>query len=168
MAMWALWRPHGLFNIICILMVNSIRLQLTCRSGLHVPPAGLSRQRPVKRHRAGSRTVTGAAAAVPAFLRVQDDRWPSFFRIRDKNVDRTYLHALIAPDTGIRINYHRHTGGLNIGNRKYFLLRHRFSSILKFIYLACIRRYNPCYAPRTAASCLPRSAAEARRTVSGH
>ena len=38
----------------------------------------------------------------------------------------------------------------------------------KFSYLACIRRCNPCYAPRTAASCLPRSAAEARRAVSGH
>ena len=48
-------------------------------------------------------TISSAAAAIPAFIRVQDDRGHSLFRVGNKDVNLTDFHAVIAADTEIRI-----------------------------------------------------------------
>jgi hypothetical protein len=56
-----------------------------------------------------------AAAAVPAFIRMQDHRGLAFFRVGDKDVNLAYIHAGVAPGAEIRIENHRISGTDNIG-----------------------------------------------------
>jgi hypothetical protein len=61
------------------------------------------------------RAIGSATAAVPAFIRVQDDRGLSFFRIGNKNIDLADFHAVIAAGTDIGIENHRISRADNIG-----------------------------------------------------
>jgi hypothetical protein len=50
--------------------------------------------------------IVDAAAAVPAFIRVQDNRGFSFFRVGDKDINLADLHAGVASGTEIGVvNY---------------------------------------------------------------
>jgi hypothetical protein len=56
-----------------------------------------------------------AAAAVPAFIRMQDHRGLAFFRVRDKDVYLAYINAGIAAGTEVRIKNHRISGTDDVG-----------------------------------------------------
>ena len=90
-------------------------------AGLLIAPAGLQRQGPVELHGAGGGTVGGAAAAVPAFLRMQEDGGLALDRIGDEHVDLAGLHAGVAADALVGIDAHRHAGSLHIGDGIHFL-----------------------------------------------
>jgi hypothetical protein len=50
--------------------------------------------------------IGSAAAAVPAFIGVQNDWRLLFFRVRDKDIDLADFHAVVATGTDISIeNY---------------------------------------------------------------
>jgi hypothetical protein len=59
--------------------------------------------------------IGSAAAAVPAFIRVQDDRGLLFFRIRDKDIYLADFHAVVATGTDIRIENYWISRADNIG-----------------------------------------------------
>ena len=80
----------------------------------------------------GSGTIVRTATAIPAFFRMQDNRWFAFLRMRDIYIDLTCFYTDVTPVTDFRIEYHRVIRRRNIGNRKHFFLRHVF--LQKFIY----------------------------------
>ena len=59
--------------------------------------------------------IVNAAAAVPAFVRMQDDRGLTFFRIGDKYVYLANIDAGIAACADIGIEFYRIGRGDNIG-----------------------------------------------------
>jgi hypothetical protein len=65
-----------------------------------------------------------AAAAVPAFIRVQDNRGHLFFRIGDKNVDLANFHAVVAAGAGVKIENYRSTRTDHIRQRIRFFTSH--------------------------------------------
>ncbi len=71
--------------------------------------------RPVKAYRAGAGAIVNAAAAVPAFIRVQNDWGFLFFRIGDKDIYLADFHAVVAAGTDIRIENYRISRADNIG-----------------------------------------------------
>jgi hypothetical protein len=79
-------------------------------------------QRPVKCDRAGTGTIINAAAAIPAFVRMQYDRRLAFLGMGYINIDRADFYAMVAAVTDIRIENHRIVGCSNIGNGDYFFL----------------------------------------------
>ncbi len=52
-------------------------------------------------------TIRNTAAAIPAFIRVQDYWGFVFFRVGDKNIYLTDFHAVVAAGTDIRIENDR-------------------------------------------------------------
>ena len=81
--------------------------------GLVFPVSSLL-ERPVKGDGLAG-AIGSAAAAVPAFIRVQDDRRLLFFRIGDKDVYLADFHTVVAAGTDIRIEKHRIRRANNIG-----------------------------------------------------
>jgi hypothetical protein len=61
------------------------------------------------------RAIVDAAAAVPAFIRVQDDRWFAFFRVGDKGIDLAVFHTGVTAVTKIGIVNQRISRTDNIG-----------------------------------------------------
>jgi hypothetical protein len=107
------WFPKNKFSIFCILEQNTLKchdLRLLAvpedlPRGLIFPISPLL-DRPVK----GDglvRAIGSAAAAVPAFIRVQDDWGIIFFRVGDKDIYLADFHAVVAADTDIRIENYR-------------------------------------------------------------
>jgi hypothetical protein len=88
-----------------------------------VLPVGPLLERPVKRNGLVG-AIGGAAAAVPALIRVQDDWGLFFFRVGDKDVHLTDFHAVVAAGTDIRIENYRITRADGIGQRIGFFTRH--------------------------------------------
>ncbi len=62
-----------------------------------------------------SRAVIDTAAAVPAFIRVQDDRGLTFFRVGDKDIYLAVLHTGVTASTDFSIIDYRVSGADNIG-----------------------------------------------------
>jgi len=60
-------------------------------------------QRPVEFHGPGTRTIVYTGAAVPAFLRMQNDRALSLFRIGDEDVHGAMLDTDVASVAYFRI-----------------------------------------------------------------
>ncbi len=107
-------------------------------AGLFVSPAWLQRQRPVELECARSRAVKCAAAAIPALVRVEDERRLTFRRVRDKHVDLAGLYAGVAPDAFFRIDPDRHARCLYIRHRINLVI-HRSFLLSSFIYAGIIR-----------------------------
>jgi hypothetical protein len=99
-------------------------LNLIDLSGLFVLPVPPQRQRPVKLDSPGNRAIIDAAAAVPAFFRVQDNRRFPLLRMGYKYIYLAYLHAGVAPCTNILVEYDRLVGSRNIGDCEYLFLGH--------------------------------------------
>ena len=59
--------------------------------------------------------IGSAAAAVPAFIRVQDDWGLLFFRVGDKDINLADLYAGVAAGAQIRVENHRVSWADNIG-----------------------------------------------------
>ena len=53
------------------------------------------------------RAISSAAAAVPAFIRVQDDWGILFLRVGDKDIYLADFHAVVAAGADIRIENYR-------------------------------------------------------------
>jgi hypothetical protein len=68
--------------------------------------------------------IGSAAAAVPAFIRVQDHWGLLFFRVGDKDIHLADFHAVVATDTGFRIENYRISRADNIRQRIDFFARH--------------------------------------------
>jgi hypothetical protein len=80
-------------------------------------------QWPVKGYGA-SWAIIDTAAAVPAFIRMQNDRRLTFFRVWDKDIYLAVLHTGVTASTDFGIVYYRVTGADNIGVSIYFFSRH--------------------------------------------
>ena len=111
-------------------------------SGLFVPPVSPQRQRPVKLDGPGNGAVIGAATAVPAFFGMQDNRRFALLRMGYIYIYLACLHAGVAPDTDILVEYYRLIGRLNIGNCEYFFLGHFMPPEMN------ITSFSTCYFPR--------------------
>ena len=81
-------------------------------------------QGPVKGHSSGEFAGIDATATVPAFLRMQYNRWFAFLRVGYVHVYLAYLHALVAAVAYIRIEYYRCIRGGYIWHSIYFFLSH--------------------------------------------
>ena len=67
-------------------------------------------------HRAGpGRASAGAASAKPAFVRIEQDRWFTCFRIWHKTVRTADINAVVAAVAGLGIYYYRFIGHNWIG-----------------------------------------------------
>ena len=82
---------------------------MTDASALFVSPAWFQRQRPVELQCARSRTVHCTAAAIPALIRMENERGLPLLRVWHKNVDLTSLNTGVASDAFFRIDPDRHT-----------------------------------------------------------
>lgn len=102
-------------------------------SGLFVLPVPPQRQWPVKLYSPGNGAVIGAATAVPAFFRMQDNRRFALLRMGYIYIYLACLHAGVAADTDILVEQYRLVGSRNIGDCKYLFLGHFMP---------------PCYFPR--------------------
>jgi hypothetical protein len=91
-------------------------------AGLLVLPVSPQFKREIELDRPWTGTIDGAAAAVPAFLRMKDDGRLALHRMRDIHVNLACFHAGIAPGTNIRIEDYRIVWCRNVGKRKYFFL----------------------------------------------
>ena len=78
-------------------------LNLMDFSGFFILPVPPQRQRPVKLDSPGNGAVTDAAAAVPAFFRVQDNRRFPLLRMGYIYIYLACLHAGVAADTDILV-----------------------------------------------------------------
>ena len=106
---------------------------------LPVPPQG---QWPVKLDSPGNGAVIGAATAVPAFFRVQDNRRFPLLRMGYIYIYLACLHTGVAPDTDILVEQYRLVGCLNIGDRKYLFLGHYKPPEMN------VTSFSTCYFPR--------------------
>jgi len=76
----------------------------------------------------GPRTgaIDRAGTAIPALLRMQDNRGFPFLGMRYVHIYRAYLYTNIAPGAAIRIEQYRLVRCRDIGNSKNFILSHVF------------------------------------------
>jgi len=97
-------------------------LDLMDFSGGLVLPVPSLLQRPVKCDRTGTGTIINAAAAIPAFIRMQYHRRFAFLGMGDINIDLANFYAMVATVTDILVENHRIVGCGNIRNGDYFFL----------------------------------------------
>jgi hypothetical protein len=89
--------------------------------GLVLPVPSLL-QGPVKCDCAGSGAIINAAAAIPAFIRMEYHRRFAFLGMGDINIDRADFYTMVAAVTDLLIENHRFVGRRNIRNGDYFFL----------------------------------------------
>ena len=100
--------------------------QILPESGLEDPTGFLTfpisplLKRPVESNGAGTRAIVDTSAAIPAFLRMQDDGTSAFDRIRDENIRRAAVDTNIATVAYFRVENCRSARGGNIGNSENF------------------------------------------------
>jgi hypothetical protein len=68
--------------------------------------------------------IGNAAAAIPALIRVQDDRGLAFFRVGDEYVYLANIYTVVTAGAERRIELYRISRGDNIGVSKNFFMRH--------------------------------------------
>ena len=85
-------------------------------------PVAAQFQREVEFDGAGTGAVVCTAAAVPAFLGMQDDRRIALLRMRNINIDLACFDADVASVTDLRIEFHRIIRRRDIGKSKNFFL----------------------------------------------
>ena len=102
------------------------RLDLVYFSGGLVLPVPSLLQWPVKLDSTGTGTIINTAAAIPAFIRMQYDRWFAFLWIGHEHVYLADFYTGVAPIADIRIKNYRIIRCSYIRNGDYFFLRHLF------------------------------------------
>ena len=113
--------------------------------GLVLPVAPLL-QRPVECDGPGTGTIVNAAAAIPAFFRMQNNRWLAFLRMGYINIYLADFHAVVAAVAYIGIENHRLVRCGDIGDSLYFVFTHLF--LRKPLCLRIIALYYlPVYTP---------------------
>jgi hypothetical protein len=91
-------------------------------SGFLVLPVTPQLKREVKFESSGTRTIVGTATAIPAFFRMQDDRWFACLGMRYVDIDLAGIYADVAPVADFRIEEHRIVRCRDIGKRENFFL----------------------------------------------
>jgi hypothetical protein len=84
-------------------------------AGSFVFPVGALLQWPVKRYGAWPRAVVDAAAAIPAFIRVQYDRRLALIPVGDVNIHLADFHTMVTTVADIRVKRYRSIGRNNVG-----------------------------------------------------
>lgn len=85
-------------------------------TGFFAFPVASLLQRPVEFDGAGTRTIVDAGAAIPAFLRMQDNRALVLFGIGDENIHGAVFHTRVAPVAYLGIKNCRSARCCYIGN----------------------------------------------------
>jgi hypothetical protein len=93
-------------------------LELVDFSGFLVFPVSPQRKREIELNRSGTGTIIGAATAVPAFFRVQNNRRLACLRMRYIHIDLARFYTDVAPVANFRVEDHRIVRRSNIGNRE--------------------------------------------------
>jgi hypothetical protein len=93
-------------------------------SSLFILPVPAILKRPVERDGPGPWTIVDAAAAIPALLRVQDNRGFALFRMGNIYIYLADLDTMVAPVADYRIEQHRVVRRDDIGHRDDFFLGH--------------------------------------------
>jgi hypothetical protein len=93
-------------------------------SGGFILPVTTMLQRPFKFNSTGAGAIVNTAAAIPAFVGVQDNWRLAFLGIGYVYVYLADLDTVVAPVAYIRIENHGAAGGGYIGKGGYFFLRH--------------------------------------------
>jgi hypothetical protein len=88
---------------------------------LPVPPL---LQRPVKLESPRPGTIIDTAAAIPAFVRMQYDRWFAFLRVGHEHVYLADIYTGVTPIADIRIKYYRLVRRYHVRHGDYFILSH--------------------------------------------
>ena len=84
-----------------------LRLDLMDFAGCLVLPVTPVLQRPVKRDSPGTGTIIDTAAAVPAFIRMQDNWRFAFLGVGYVNIYLADFYTMVAPVAYLRIESHR-------------------------------------------------------------
>ncbi len=84
-------------------------------TGSLVLPIGTRLERPIERDGSRSRTIVDTAAAIPALIRVQDDRRLTFIPVGYVNVHLADFHTMVTPIADLRVKNHRSIRGSDIG-----------------------------------------------------
>jgi hypothetical protein len=95
-------------------------------AGGFVFPGASLLQRPIEGNGSRLPTIHDTAAAVPAFIGMQDDRRVSFFLIRDKDIHLADIDADIASCAEFGIKNDRRIRGGYIRQSAYFDLGHSY------------------------------------------
>ena len=65
-------------------------------SGGLILPVPTMLKRPVKADSPGTGTIIGTGTTIPAFFRVQDNRWFAFLRMGYIHIDRADFYTMVA------------------------------------------------------------------------
>ncbi len=103
-----------------------LKLHVKALSGILAFPVPSLLEGPVKGYCPGSIAFIHTAAAVPAFIGMQDNGRLALLRIRDIHVYQTHLHALVAAIAYFFIENHRLIGSGYIRNSVNFLISHLY------------------------------------------
>jgi hypothetical protein len=87
-------------------------------SGRLVLPVAAGLERKLKGHGAGAGAIVNAAAAVPAFIRMEDNRGFTLNGIRDVNINLADFNAMVAAVADFLVKDHRGAGGGDIRNSR--------------------------------------------------
>jgi hypothetical protein len=93
-------------------------------SGSLIFPIGPGLERPVESDGSWTRAVVNAAAAVPAFIRMQDHGRLPFFGIRNIDIDLADFNTMVAAVAALGIESDGLVGCSDIGHGDYFILSH--------------------------------------------
>jgi hypothetical protein len=93
-------------------------------AGSLVLPIGSGLERPVERDGSRARAIVNTAAAIPAFIRVQDHGRLTLLWIRDIDIDLADFNTMIAAVAAIGIESNRLVGRDYIRHGDYFILSH--------------------------------------------
>ena len=91
---------------------------------LFVLPIAPQLNRKVKLNGPWTGTIIGTAAAIPAFLRVQNNRRFAFLRMRNIHINLAYFYTDVAPVADIRVEYDRIVRRRDIRNSEYLFPGH--------------------------------------------
>jgi hypothetical protein len=72
----------------------------------------------------GTGAIICTATAIPAFLRMQDNRRLAFLRMGNIHIYLAYFYTDVAPVADVRVEQYRIVRRRNIRNSEYFFVRH--------------------------------------------
>src|SRR3990170_6895087 len=94
-------------------------------AGILVLPVSSLLQWPVKCNGSGRWTIIDTATTVPAFLRMQDDRWVASRGMGYEYIYLADFYTYVTTVTYFRVENYRCVWGRNIRNSIYFFFSHK-------------------------------------------
>ena len=134
------WLGVLLLSLSCDRVLLAVSQYLTCSL---VFPIGALLHGPVEGDSPRKRAIINTTAAIPALVRVEDNRWLTLDWIRNIYVHLAHLHAIVAAATNFGVKSYRLARCGHIGHSIYRFFRHGKLLISVDKHL-CSLYYGPC------------------------